>query len=155
MRHGRTPRRVIALMAWMPVVAGGLAGCASRGVIHCERPLVTFNVNGHSYGGGCSAQYSDLGPVTVKVGTKFTAAVPKTGYPLPASANSSIVGLVSKRKRDERFRAVAPGTVALMVFSSHCYRGPASMKSHGRTVTLPTVFPRVWCTVLTVRVSAA
>jgi hypothetical protein len=148
----RSLRHTVIALTGSLTAAGVLSGCGSgTGVSHCAAPLVTFSVHGHTYGGGCAAQYTDLGPVSVKPGETFTAHVPKSDYPLPATGDGSVVRLLSKSSRSERFRAIAPGTTKLSVLSGHCYRGPAHMSGS----PLPTVFPKVWCTVLTVHVPAA
>jgi hypothetical protein len=149
-------RYTVIALATMSMAAGSLLGCDSgTGVRHCEAPLVTFGIHDRTYGGGCAAQYTDLGPVSVKPGDTFTARVPEKDYPLPVTGDSAVVRLLSKNSRSEKFRAVAPGTVTLSVLSGHCYRAPATKAGHGATSPLPTIFPKVWCTVLTVHVSPA
>ncbi|GLY85461.1 hypothetical protein Airi02_033900 [Actinoallomurus iriomotensis] len=80
----------------------------------------------HTYvGAGCAAQYVWLGSVSVTAGSTFTAQVPERGYPLPISADDSVVTVVSRSGRKETFHAVAPGTTMIDVWAQRRTPGPA------------------------------
>jgi hypothetical protein len=141
----------------VPWVIGGLTSCGPMrtGDYNCGPQVVSFSVHGHTYEpGGCAAQYRDLGWVTVKAGSAFTAQVPEKGYPLPDSSDSAVVRSVSRSDRHERFRAIAPGVTTLTVLSGACYRAPVVQATRGVAPTPLSHPPLARCTLLRVHVTA-
>jgi hypothetical protein len=94
-----------------------------------------------------------LGSVTVKPGSTFTARVPQKGHPLPISADDSIVTTVSRSGREEKFRAIAPGSTTIDVWSALCYREPVVKPTRGIAPTPLQHPPVARCWLLEVRVT--
>ena len=147
----------MAIRSVLPVslALGASTACGARsGNSNCGPPLVSLQVNDHTYApGGCGGSYGWLGSVTVKPGSTFTARVPEKGYPLPVPADASVVTAVPGSGREERFRAIAPGSTTIDVWSALCYRAPVEKSTRGIAPTPLPHPPVARCPLLQVRVT--
>jgi hypothetical protein len=155
MRTGRWSSMATGLVLPVSLAVGASTACGARsGNSHCGPPLVSLQVKDHTYASrGCGGSYGWLGSVTVELGSTFTARVPETGDPLPVSADDSVVETVSRSGREERFRAIAPGSTTIDVWSVLCYRAPVVKSTRGIAPTPLQHPPVARCSLLQVRVT--